>query len=149
MRNDIPSDSASNFGARVRETLMTYLGKQGDPLDRGITIRDLVDSGFASLSNFKFGGGSAPLIAGPSITDAYVPDLTPPPTPTGFTATAAISNIIIECDEFAHEHYQAAREAGRMTDVFGEMVKQGRLDKLRFIRFNPDEFKENGAKVAS
>ena len=99
MRNDIPSDSASNFGARVRETLMTYLGKQGDPLDRGITIRDLVDSGFASLSNFKFGGGSAPLIAGPSITDAYVPDLTPPPTPTGFTATAAISNIIIECDD--------------------------------------------------
>ena len=69
MRNDIPSDSASNFGARVRETLMTYLGKQGDPLDRGITIRDLVESGFATLGNLRFGGGSAPLLAGPTLTD--------------------------------------------------------------------------------
>jgi hypothetical protein len=132
MRNDIPSDSASNFGARVRETLMTYLGKQGDPLDRGLTIRDLVDSGFASLSNFKFGGGSAPLIAGPSITDAYVPDLTPPPTPTGFTASAAISNIIIECDApiytQGHGHrlsriYGATRASGAAQPVFAAAVE--------------------------
>ena len=132
MRNDIPSDSASNFGSRVRETLMTYLGKQGDPLDRGITIRDLVDSGFASLSNFKFGGGSAPLIAGPSITDAYVPDLTPPPTPTGFTATAAISNIIIECDDpvysQGHGHrlsriYGATRAGTAPQPVFADAVE--------------------------
>ena len=132
MRNDIPSDSASNFGSRVRETLMTYLGKQGDPLDRGITIRDLVDSGFASLSNFKFGGGSAPLIADPSITDAYVPDLTPPPTPTGFTATAAISNIIIECDDpvysQGHGHrlsriYGATRAGTAPQPVFADAVE--------------------------
>jgi hypothetical protein len=98
MRNDIPSDSASNFGARVRETLMTYLGKQGDPLDRGVTLRDLVDSGFATLSNVRFGGGSAPLLTGPSVSGPYVPDLTPPPTPTGFAADAAITNLIVECD---------------------------------------------------
>lgn len=132
MRNDIPSDSASNFGARVRETLMTYLGKQGDPLDRGLTIRDLVDSGFASLSNFKFGGGSAPLIAGPSITDAYTPDLTPPPTPTGFTATAAITSIIIECDDpvytQGHGHrisriYGATRSGSAPQPVFADAVE--------------------------
>jgi len=98
MRNDIPSDSASNFGARVRETLMTYLGKQGDPLDRGVTLRDLVDSGFATLSNVRFGGGSAPLLTGPSVSGPYVPDLTAPPTPTGFAADAAITNLIVECD---------------------------------------------------
>jgi hypothetical protein len=111
---------------------MTYLGKQGDPLDRGITIRDLVDSGFASLSNFKFGGGSAPLIAGPSITDAYVPDLTPPPTPTGFTASAAISNIIIECDDpvysQGHGHrlsriYGATRAGSAPQPVFADAVE--------------------------
>lgn len=132
MRNDIPSDSANNFGARVRETLMTYLGKQGDPLDRGITIRDLVDSGFASLSNFKFGGGSAPLIAGPSITNAYVPDLTPPPTPTGFTASGAITNIIIECDDptysQGHGHrlsrvYGATRAGSAPQPVFADAIE--------------------------
>ena len=132
MRNDIPSDSASNFGARVRETLMTYLGKQGDPLDRGVTLRDLVDSGFASVSNFKFGGGSAPLLAGPSITDAYVPDLTPPPTPTGFTASGAISNIVIECDDQTysqgHGHrlsriYGATRAGSAPQPVFADAVE--------------------------
>ena len=132
MRNDIPSDSASNFGARVRETLMTYLGKQGDPLDRGVTLRDLVDSGFASLGNLRFGGGSAPLLAGPSITDTYVPDLTPPPTPTGFTATAAITSIIIECDDpvytQGHGHrisriYGATRSGSAPQPVFADAVE--------------------------
>ena len=132
MRNDIPSDSASNFGARVRETLMTYLGKQGDPLDRGVTLRDLVDSGFASLGNLRFGGGSAPLLAGPSITDAYVPDLTPPPTPTGFTASGAISNIVIECDDQTysqgHGHrlsriYGATRAGSAPQPVFADAVE--------------------------
>lgn len=132
MRNDIPSDSASNFGARVRETLMTYLGKQGDPLDRGVTLRDLVDSGFASLSNFRFGGGSAPLIAGSAIAGAYVPDLTPPPTPTGFAASGAITNIIIECDDptysQGHGHrisriYGATRAGSAPQPVFADAVE--------------------------
>ena len=128
MRNDIPSDSASNFSARVRETLMTYLGKQGDPLDRGVTLRDLVESGIASLSNLKFGGGTAPLTA----TNVYVPDLTPPPTPTGFSATAAISNIIIQCDDpvysQGHGHrlsriYGATRASGAAQPVFADAVE--------------------------
>lgn len=132
MRNDIPSDSASNFGARVRETLMTYLGKQGDPLDRGITIRDLVDSGFATLGNFRFGGGSAPLLTGPSVAGPYVPDLTPPPTPTGFTASGAITNIIIECDDptysQGHGHrisriYGATRAGSAPQPVFADAVE--------------------------
>ena len=132
MRNDIPSDSASNFGARVRETLMTYLGKQGDPLDRGVTLRDLVDSGFASVSNFKFGGGSAPLLAGPSVSGPYVPDLTAPPTPTGFEASAAITNIIIECDPptypQGHGHrvsriYGATRAGSAPQPVFANAVE--------------------------
>jgi hypothetical protein len=55
--------------------------------------------------------------------------------------------IIIECDEFAHGHYPVACETARMVDIFAEQVKQGRLDKVRFIRFNPDTFKENGVKV--
>lgn len=132
MRNDIPSDSASNFGARVRETLMTYLGKQGDPLDRGITIRDLVDSGFATLGNFRFGGGSAPLLTGPSVAGPYVPDLTPPPTPTGFTASGAITNIVIECDDptysQGHGHrisriYGATRAGSAPQPVFADAVE--------------------------
>jgi hypothetical protein len=41
-RNDLPQPNASNFNQRLRETIQTYLGRQGDPLDRGLTLRDLV-----------------------------------------------------------------------------------------------------------
>lgn len=100
-RKDLPAESAPNFNQRLRETLMTYLGKQGNKLDRGVTLRDLVDSGIAKLRdgylNVGGGSGGSP-IGGPGSSVGTAPDLTPPPTPTGFTAAAAISNLIIECD---------------------------------------------------
>jgi hypothetical protein len=100
MRNDLPSDKASNFNARLRETMMTYLGKQGDPLDRGVTLRDLVASGFVTLTGGRVGAGPVPLFPGSAINGSGgdEPDFTPPPTPTGFVATAGLSFIIVEHD---------------------------------------------------
>ena len=103
-RNDLPNEKAPNFNARLRETLMTYLGKSGDPLDRGITLRDLLDSGLASLNGVVRGGGSIPLLPGGALYGlggtgtATEPDLTPPPTPTGFKADTGITTVIIEHD---------------------------------------------------
>lgn len=48
-RTDLPSPNSSNFSQRVRETLMTYLGRQGNPLDRGLTLRDLLDARLVKL----------------------------------------------------------------------------------------------------
>jgi hypothetical protein len=50
---------------------------------------------------------------------------------------------VLEVDEFQHEHYPVACETARMLDIFAEHVKGGRLDKCRFIRYNPDMFFEN------
>ncbi len=99
-RSDLPSDKSPNFNARIRETLMTYLGKTGDPLDRGVTLRDLIESGIVTLTNLKLAKTSAPvpLQPGTAVTDAVTPDLTPPPTPTGFTASPAITTVILEHD---------------------------------------------------
>lgn len=98
-RNDLPTPKAPNFDDRLRETVMTYLGKTGDPLDRGITLRDLVESGIVSLANLKLARtpGALPLTPGDAIGDQEV-DLTPPPTPGGFTATGAVTSVIIEHD---------------------------------------------------
>ena len=102
-RTDLPSVNAPNFNQRLRETIQTYLGKQGSPLDRGLTLRDLIDAGVLKVKSgftLKPGSvsGSIPVEPGPGVVDVYEPDLTPPPTPTGFTVTAAISNLIIEHD---------------------------------------------------
>lgn len=98
-RKDLPSPSAPNFQQRLRETMMTYLGKQGDPLDRGLTLRDLIESGIIKLKQgFGPGGsgsGALPLDPGSAV---YVQDLTPPPAPTGFSASASIVNVLFETD---------------------------------------------------
>ena len=100
-RKDLPPVTSPNFLEKVREALSVYLGNRGDKLDRGLTVRDLADAGLVEVSAryLAGGGGRVPPIggAGPAVA-ASEPDLTPPPTPTGFAAAAAISNLLLECD---------------------------------------------------
>ena len=99
-RKDLPPAGAPNFNERLRETLQTYLGTRGSKLDRGLTLRDLVDSRLVTLrAGYLAGsGGTGSPVAGPgpAVNVADEPDLTPPPTPEGFAVSAAISNIFIE-----------------------------------------------------
>lgn len=98
-RKDLPPASAPNFLEKVREVLSTYLGNRGDKLDRGVTLRDITEAGIAELRpGYLARGGKAPISGvGTGVEPVYEVDLTPPPTPTGFTVSAAISNIFIEC----------------------------------------------------
>lgn len=100
LRKDLPPVNSPNFLEKLREAVATYLGNRGDKLDRGITLRDLVDSNIVSLRPGFLNGrnGTRNPIGGTG--DAFTlfgnePDLTPPPTPTEFTAAAAITSIII------------------------------------------------------
>ena len=101
-RKGLPPTNSANFLEKVREAISVYMGNRGDLLDRGVTLRDLQESGMVELRpGYKVGGGKAnsPILgAGSAITDAYALDLTPPPTPTNFVANAGISNLTIECD---------------------------------------------------
>lgn len=121
-RTDIPSPNAPNYHQRVRETLMTYLGKQGNILDRGLTLRDLVESGMFKLPpGWRPGGGSVPLLPGPGFGTGDLTDLTPPPTPTGFSVGAAFTNIFI-----SHDPPVFLMGAGyKQTRVYGVTVQAG------------------------
>jgi len=121
-QNDLPSPSSPNFSQRVRETLMVALGRTGDPLDRSITVRDLLDGGIAKLrEGFSLRSGMAgSLPLAPSAPEEE-PDLTPPPQPTGFTVTAAISHVFIEHDP---PIYPQGRGHLR-TRVYGSIVEAG------------------------
>ncbi len=135
-RTDLPSPSAPNFQQRLRETVQTYLGKQGNPLDRGLTLRDLLENGIVSLKKgftLRPGqSGTLPLNPGSAVVDAYEPDLTPPPVPTGLKAAAAISHVMVEHDaplySQGHGHlrtrlYGATRGAGAPAPVFSDAVE--------------------------
>lgn len=98
-RKDLPPPNSPGFGDKVREAISTYFGYRGDKLDRGITVRDLQDSGLAKISGNYLAGGNSPPISGPgSAIGSQTPDYTPPPQPTGFSASAAISNVLVSTD---------------------------------------------------
>ncbi len=119
-RKDLPQPGASNFGGRVREELMRLMGKIGDSLDQAITKRDLVAAGFAQIRPGTQQIEPAPGIGGPAERE---PDLTPPPQPTGFTATGAISHVLIE-----HASPTYTQGGGHLrTRVYGAQYTSGPL----------------------
>ena len=115
-RTDLPSISSPNFLEKVREALSVYLGHRGDDLDRGLTVRDLAEAGAAgkvihtaiSTAVSNLGSGSTSTI---NTTIEPEKDLTAPPTPTGFSVTASIVNLIVTCDAQSytegHGHYKS------------------------------------------
>ena len=139
-RFDIPSPNAPNFDDRLRETAMVYLGSQGDRLDRGITVRDLVGAGVVKFApgftSAHITSDFVPLAVGQEVQAAYVPDLSPPPQPSGFTATGAISNIILE-----HSAPVFTQGHGYLrTNVYGAIYTGGALptfaDAVRITQFS-------------
>lgn len=136
-RIDIPPTSATNFQQRVRETLMTYLGKQGNSLDRGLTLRDLLENGILKLgSGWRGGSGVPQLEPGAAVINASEPDLTPPPPPDGFAVSAAISHVFIEhaapLYPQGHGHlrtrvYGATVAAGGALPTFSDAVEVGQF----------------------
>lgn len=122
-RLDVPQPGQPNYDQRVRETLMTYLGKQGNYLDRGITVRDLIASGIVTLppgwTPGSGGGGVPPFTPGSDV--GYKVDLTPPPDVTGFHATPGISVVFLETDNptFTQGHGYFR------TNIYGKTFRPG------------------------
>lgn len=139
-RNDLPPVTAPNFLEKLREAVSTYLGNRGNVLDRGITVGDLSEAGIIELTPGYLSGrrvnpingvGSGvttiPGPAGPTGPPGpgfvYEPDLTAPPSPTGFTATAGLTQITVECD---NQTYTAGHGHAR-SKLYGASWVSGAL----------------------
>lgn len=133
-RLDIPAPGSPNFEARVREALQTYMGTRGDPLDKGLTLRDLTDIGLLEYGGGR--GGNTTIRPGrvyPRIPEEdETEDLTPPPTPTGFALDAGITNVFITHDAPTYTQgrghdrtivYGAKRNSGDPLPTFAQAAK--------------------------
>ncbi|UKA12938.1 hypothetical protein [Photobacterium damselae] len=106
MKNTLPSIPKVNisdqnlqlFCDRVLQFLAIHGGQAGDGLDRAVTVREMIDSGFAAnpnLTNFGRGQGGGQL----AIIPQPVPDIVEAPTlPTGFEVTGMFTSIFLEWD---------------------------------------------------
>lgn len=131
---DLPNVSAPNFLQRVRESMMTMLGRQGDPLQKAVTVEDLVGAGVIAVPGAV--GKYTVVIRGSTTGDpAWASDMTPPPIPTGLTVSASISHIIIEHDEPGYTQggghgltvvYGVPYTSGSLP-VFGDAIEVGQF----------------------
>ena len=79
----------------VKEAVEVRLGRRGDPRDRAVTLRELIDSGLAEeLRGSPFDPNGVP---GIGVTPPKLPpgDLSIPPAPTGLEASGAFTQIIV------------------------------------------------------
>jgi PKD repeat protein len=121
----IPAPTDSNLlevAKAIKGLLDVREGIKGDELDAFITRRDVNDALFRATNQLNGGGGGGGgLIGPPGIPGGTTPpvlDLTPPPAPTGVTATAALTSITIQWDSlpggYAPNHAYA--EVWRSSD---------------------------------
>lgn len=81
----------------MKEAQEVRLGRRGDPRDRAVTLRELIDSGLAkelkgNPFNPNLSGAGTDFIP----NDDAVGDLTIPPAPTGLEASGAFTEIIVD-----------------------------------------------------
>lgn len=102
---DVPADvdpKIKRVLESIKEASEVRLGRRGDPRDRAVTLRELIDSGLAiELKDNPFDPN-----AGTGETDFALPAfLQPdpsapvPPTPTGLSAGAAFTTITLDWDD--------------------------------------------------
>lgn len=86
------SNQDRRFAEGIKENLDVILGHRGDPLERAVTFRDLLDAKIIQLAAGITAFGSVNDI-NPVVND--IPDLDIPPAPTGLSASGAFQNIIL------------------------------------------------------
>ena len=101
---DIREDNVLEVLRAVKSTLEVREGHLGDPLDKGATLRNLVDLNLAEQGTTRTasGGtlGAAPVGGQPPGAVTYDPtkDFTTPPAPTGLVAKGGLTNVYLQWD---------------------------------------------------
>tara|TARA_B110000091_G_scaffold27464_1_gene27247 strand:+ start:64 stop:1413 length:1350 start_codon:yes stop_codon:yes gene_type:complete len=94
----VPVDWAGQdkrFAYSLKENVDVLTGNRGDPLDRAVTVRDLLDAGIIKLARGSNLFGNNGFEIDPTI---LFPTLAVPPAPTNLQAAGAFQNILLEWD---------------------------------------------------
>jgi hypothetical protein len=107
----------------LAEAVEIRLGRRGDPKDRAVTLRELIDSGLAvDLKSTQFdpnNPNSSNIGMGPVGSDTEV-NLTAPPIPTSFLAAGAYSQIILSWDYPSYSNHSFTEIYGHSNDTIGD-----------------------------
>lgn len=116
----------------VSEALEVRLGRRGDPRDRAITLRELINSGLAQdLRGRPFN----PNATGPNTLDFLNPDADQavPPQPTGFSASGGYSLIQLYWDYPRYGNHSLTEIWRHDSDVIGDAQLIGVASGLAYV----------------
>lgn len=118
--NDV-SPGLRGWLTSVAEALEIRLGRRGDPKDRAITLRELIESGLAvDLKAAPFDPNN-PNSSNMGLGPATEPVNTAvPPAPTSFTVAAAYSQIILSWDYPSYSNHSFTEIYGHSSDTIGD-----------------------------
>lgn len=115
----------------IKEMLEVRNGDSGNALDANVTRRDLVTLNLAQSGVASTSGGALPSVNLPlypySYNNGYDPvaDLTPPPSPTGLSATATQSAVLLSWDQSGYRNRAYTEVWISQTTNIGDAVLAG------------------------
>jgi len=116
----------------IRETIEVREGLTGDPLDQAITLRDLYTMGKLDFSAVdkkvytRLPGEGGFIFITPS--ESTTPEYNPPPKPTGFTVTGALTTMILTWDKATYPGHAYTEVWRSGADNLGTAVRVGTED---------------------
>lgn len=126
--------------AAIAEIIETGEGVRGDPLDRKITMRDLLDSGIAELkAGARASGGAGSLQ--PGVTPEP-PDRSTPPPPAGFAAAGSFDGRILltwDIPQSLYDNHAYTNIYRSADDNFANAVIVGRDVGVVFTDYARDD----------
>jgi len=120
LKNIPPSTDKELYASlqAMKEALAVRLGQEGDPLDRAITLRELIDSGMAKkLTNKNFDPNTTTTDFVGATDDPV--DLSIPPAPTGLEASGAFTEIVINWNPPTYSNHSFTEVFRSRDDVIG------------------------------
>ena len=124
----IPKDASPELRAYLTalgEALQVRLGRRGDPRDRAVTLRELVDSGLAKeLKTQQFDPNNY-VASNLGFETNTAPNLAVPPAPAGLSGSAAFQTVILTWNSskdpsFLYSNHSLTEIYRHTSDVIGD-----------------------------
>ena len=104
----------------LTEAVEIRLGRRGDPIDRAVTLRELIDSGLAKTLKAAPWDPNNPNSGNRGFGPNEVIDTAVPPVPTNVSVAAAYSQNILSWDYPRYSNHSFSEIYGHDSDVIGD-----------------------------
>lgn len=118
----------------VSEALEIRLGRRGDPVDRAVTLRELIKSGLArELKSAPFDPNNVSETTIGFVDDGQVDVTNTPPTPTGFTASGGfrVVNLLWDYPLYTGPNHSHTEIYSYPSDSLADAIAAGVVGVIR------------------